>query len=367
MFKIKFRYPVYNPCVDAVDVAADWGDFDTTQCRDTALGSPFSIAAMRVFYDEPWIFSFDPKVAQIDVSNFDLVLLSDIEYYPQHQIQEWARRKGIKNYLLAVGGMNSESLASNVVYRPYWIDVYLKKNTPGQLNTSTRPFMFDCMLGARRPHRDYVMLALTRSRLLDQCIVTYRDCFPGSIIDENSESFAKLFPKTQLNWPYVSPNLDPAWEVADQINNQVSFDCPLKIFENSNYSIITETISTGDNFFLSEKTIKAMHAYRPFVVFGPRHYLRNLQQMGFQTFSTVIDESYDDEPVDAVRFQKAMLQVLRLAYFESVDTVYNGVTFALENNALHLARIGEQTQNSINQLIQQTVSRKHYYSTQSLG
>jgi hypothetical protein len=362
MSRVKFLYPVYNPCVNVVDVAADWGDFTTTQCRSTALKSPFSIAAMRVFYDEPWIFSFEPEVAQIDVSDFDLVLLSDIEYYSQREIQEWAHRKGIKNYLLAVGGLNQESLASNVVYRPYWVNVYLNKNSPGHLNTTTRTYMFDCMLGARRPHRDYVMLALTHTGLLDQCIVTYRDCFPGAIINEYSESFAKLFPNTKLNWPYVSPNLDTTWEVGDQITNRVSFDSPLKIFKNSNYSIVTETIGTGDNFFLSEKTIKAMHAYRPFVVFGPRHYLRNLNKMGFQTFSTVIDESYDDEPVDSVRFQKAMLQVLRLAYFESVDVVYNGVTFALENNALHLGRIGIETQEIMDRLLMQTIGHRYCYS-----
>jgi hypothetical protein len=365
MLEIKFRYPVYNPCVNTVDVAADWGDFDTTQCRDTALNQPFSIAAMRVFYDEPWIFGFDPVIAAVDVSEFDLVLLSDIEYYSQQQIQDWAVRKGIKKYVLALGGLNNETLADNVVYRPYWAKAYLRNKQPAQLNCTVRPYMFDCLLGARRPHRDYAMLALTQTGLLDQNIVTYRDCFPGEVIDSSSELFANLFSKVKLNWPYISPNLDPAWEISDQVTNQANLVSPTKIFQQTNYSIITETLGTGDTFFLSEKTTKYMHAYRPFIVFGPRHHLRRLNDMGFQTFSTAIDESYDDEPIDAVRFQKAMLQVIRLAYFEPVESVYNKIQFALENNAAHIARIVAQKRQEMELLLGQHISYLHLKQEQS--
>lgn len=361
MFKLKFRYPVYNPCIDSVDVAADWGEFDTTQCRKTALSKPFSIAAMRVFYDEPWIFNFDPEIAAIDVSGFDLVLLSDIEYYSQRQIQEWAQRKGIKKYVLALGGLTDETLADNVIYRPYWADVYLRADQPSELNCTVRPYMFDCLLGARRPHRDYAMLALTRTGLLDQNIVTYRDCFPGSVVDETSESFAKLFPDVKLNWPYVSPNLVPEWEISNQVTNQANLVSPIEIFRQTNYSILAETLGTGNGFFLSEKTTKYMHAYRPFIVFGPRHHLRRLNEMGFQTFDAAIDESYDDEPIDAIRFQKAMLQVIRLAYFEPVESVYNKIQYALENNARHLVYIGTQTKAAMAQLLTNHISSAHYY------
>lgn len=360
MSVIKFRYPVYNPCIDTVDVAADWGDFDTTQCYQTALSQPFSVAAVRVFYDEPWVFNFDPVIAQLDVTAFDLVLLSDIEYYSQKQILDWVKSKGIKNYVLAVGGLNNELLDSNVVYRPYWAKSYLEKNSFGQLDTSDRPYMFDCMLGARRPHRDYVMLALTRTGVLDKSIVTYRDCFPGGFVNSDSEHMAAQFPGTKLNWPYVSPNLDPSWEVADKINNQVNLVSPVNIFQKTNYSIVTETIGTGNSFFLSEKTTKCMSNYRPFVVFGPRHYLKNLRELGFQTFDTVIDESYDNEPVDSVRFQKAMMQVLQLTYFESVESVYNRVRFALVTNAEHLDRLLFQSRYAQQQLLFQYIGGQHF-------
>jgi hypothetical protein len=363
----KFSYPVYNPCHNTVNVAADWGQACTTQDRDLALAQPFSIAAMRVFYDEPWVFDFDPEVARIDVTQFDLVLLSDIEYYSQKQIQEWAAKKGIKRYLLALGGLNHETVdTTTTLYRPYWIKVYTEKNTPGIVDGTSKPYVFDCMLGARRPHRDYVMLALTQTRLLEKSIVTYRDCFPGSVVNEHSQQYADLFPDITLNWPYVSPNLDPAWEVSNHINNQISFVSPNNIFQQTNYSIITETIGTGENFFLSEKTIKAINAKRVFVVFGPRYYLRRLREHGFQTFDTVIDESYDNEPIDAVRFQLAMLQLLRLAYFESVEMVYATAKHALDSNVNTLSWICDQYREKMNDLLISNIPADHITVTQDI-
>jgi hypothetical protein len=46
-----------------------------------------------------------------------------------------------------------------------------------------------------------------------------------------------------------------------------------------------------------------------FVVFGGKGHLANLRRHGFQTFNTVIDESYDDELDDLIRWQKAWDQV----------------------------------------------------------
>jgi hypothetical protein len=351
----KFRYLVYNPCVDSVDVAKDWGGdmFDTTQDIAVALTQPFTIAAVSVMFDQPHVFNYNPTIKDIDLTKFDLVLLSDIEYSKQKDIEFWARQRGIKNYLIALGGINSHTQLDPtcMLYRPYWIHRYLEKNTLANTYADNKPFMFDCLLGARRPHRDYIMLALTKSGLINTSIVTYRNVFPGAIVNEQSAIIANLFDGTSLNWPYVSPNLDSTWEVADTINNQVSFDSPSAIFAQTHYSIIAETLGTGDDFFLSEKTIKAMYASRVFVVFGPRHYLKRLHELGFQTFGHVIDESYDDEPVDSVRYQKAMLQVMRLAWFEDPKNIYSNCDFALINNLRVLPYLHQNAQEEMYRLL----------------
>ena len=66
---------------------------------------------------------------------------------------------------------------------------------------------------------------------------------------------------------------------------------------NSNFEMVCETlghIRSDDSFFVTEKTFKPMIMAHPFIVMAPRHHLRNLKALGFETFSTIIDESYDD-------------------------------------------------------------------------
>lgn len=356
---MKFRYPVYNPCVDVVDVVQDWGleVFETTQDRELALQQPFSVAAVRAFYNRPDIFSFDPALSNISVAEFDLILISDIEYFKHQDIEQWAVENHIKNYVLAIGGQRATDQIdpSCMVYRHYNIERYVDRNHVTDTAGTQKPYLFDCLLGARRPHRDYVMLALTKTGLLNQSIVTYRSEFPGEIVNEYSKTYADCFAGVDLNWPYVSPNLHSDWEVNSSVSNVNSCELPQGIFKNTYYSIICETLGTGNDFFLSEKTVKAMFSKRVFVMFGPQHFLKRLHELGFQTFGAVLDESYDNEPVDEIRYQKAMLQVLRLAHFSTAQIVYQQVDHVIQHNFNQLSAIKVATRWQMQQLLRNKI------------
>jgi hypothetical protein len=362
---LKFKYPIYNPCSNVLDVAADWGSelFTTTHDIDLALAQPFSIAAVRVFYNRPDVYSYDPSIKDIDLSKFDLVLISDAEYSRLNDIEEWISTLGIKQYLLALGGSNPSDILdpTRMVFRNYYVKQYIRNNEFVDTWEDQKPFQFDCMLGARRPHRDYVMLALTRSKLLEQSVVTYRDCFPGVVINSLNNDVAKLFPNTKLNWPYVSPNLNPSWEVAEIVNNQISFMSPYEIYKQTYYSILTETLGVGESFFLSEKTIKAMFCKRIFIVFGNQYYLERLRKLGFQTFIDIVDEDYDNEPRDIFRYQKAMHQVLKLAYLGHPATVKKEVEHVLEHNFKVLHSLPTRQQYEMQDLLVKHISHEHFY------
>ena len=359
----KFLYPVYDPCKNVLDAAKDWGAgrLESTDDYDLVMRQPFRVAAVRVLFNEPTVYGYNPQVGNVDWSKFDLVLLSDQEYFTPGQVRSWATKNGIRKYLFAAGGTTAEDPLNPEfeIHRPHFVNVFLERNVYQDTAADFKPFMFDVMLGARRPHRDWVMLALTKSGLLDSTVTTYRSGFPGEVVNEQNQQFAQKFADTDLNWPYVSPNLDPTWEVPE-VSNRISCITPNGIYKNTWYTITCETLSTGSTFYFSEKTVKAMFNKRIFVVFGPQYFLANLKKMGFETFGSYIDESYDQEPLDDVRYSKAMLQVMRLAWLEDPVQVHRSLKFAVDQNYQRLHSLQVQYQWDMREMVHAHIPAQHW-------
>ena len=75
--------------------------------------------------------------------------------------------------------------------------------------------------------------------------------------------------------------------------------------------VISETDSI-DNFWFTEKTANCLATGKPFVLVSGQHSLARLQDMGFKTFGSVIDETYDNEsnPYDRITHLTSSLQRL---------------------------------------------------------
>jgi hypothetical protein len=153
------------------------------------------------------------------------------------------------------------------------------------------------------------MLSLQKSGLLEQNIVTYRDLFVGHWIDQTPDRVAQLFGDTKLQYPYVSANLDPAWEVKPQMDNSVSGLVPWEIYNRTWFSVVCETLGKDRVFLSAEKIAKCLQARRLFVVFAIQGFLQHYRDWGFETFGDVIDETYDNEPDDVQRWSRAFEQV----------------------------------------------------------
>lgn len=302
------KLQVFSPGYDAVH----WGfDYSQIVSSETAQNQTHKIAVLPVFYNRPSEFSYRPGYEHLDISGFDLVLFTDIEFRPQQELIAWIETLPVTNWLLQVGGLwQHETLDMRTMYRPSWAFNFLQWNTLREDFPLERPFLFDCLCGTRRQHRDYVMLALIQSGLLDQGIATYRDVFvggdgPGPV----ATSVQQQFPGLELPWPYVSANLDPAWEVKPELDFSVSGLVPWEIYNRTWFSILVETLGHGDTFLMAEKIGKCLHARRLFVHFGVANWLRQLRALGFETFGSVIDESYDTDVRDIFRWRRAFEQV----------------------------------------------------------
>lgn len=67
--------------------------------------------------------------------------------------------------------------------------------------------------------------------------------------------------------------------------------------------VVSETDSI-DNFWFTEKTANCLATGKPFVLVSGQYSLHRLRNMGFQTFESVLDESYDIAPTPYARIIK---------------------------------------------------------------
>jgi hypothetical protein len=137
--------------------------------------------------------------------------------------------------------------------------------------------------------------------LLEKSIVTYRK----TIFDVWGH-------RSDLTEDYISPNLNPEWEVSEKLDNSISDQMPWKIYEQTYYTVVTETLG-ADTFFWSEKTTKALLSQRLFIHVGAAGFLSKLHSFGFKTFDSIIDESYDQITNNKDRWNRAIDQIEFLA------------------------------------------------------
>jgi len=75
------------------------------------------------------------------------------------------------------------------------------------------------------------------------------------------------------------------------------------------FSLVSETLGhnnrvSDDKLYISEKSFKPIAHCHPFVIQGTQGNLEYLRSRGFETFSHVVDESYDQDPILRNRLQK---------------------------------------------------------------
>ena len=120
---------------------------------------------------------------------------------------------------------------------------------------------------------------------------------------------------------------------------------PASVFEDSYFSIVTETeISNGEVIRITEKSIKPMAMYHPFIVLGNPFSLRVLREYGFKTFEGFFDESYDTILDPARRVERIMIEIERLMSLSGdvLHQRYLDLWPKLAFNAAHARRVSNE-------------------------
>lgn len=281
------------------------------------------------------------KIPPINLSMFDLVIVFDQELLPEDNIEQYLIISRIQfsneNVIIITGAIKQNlTLTSDkiFIFPLFFLDAVYEYNT----NTfrKLKPKLFDVLLGIRKDHRIWIFNALTKNNLIDKSYVSLTEFQNSSLetiyyspdLHELENATAKL--SMRRYGTFFSHEALLCHPRLPFIKYPISRQLPEKIYQNSYYSIIAET-NYHSYIFFTEKTVKPLLAKRLFVMFSTYHHLKKLHEYGFKTFGSIIDESYDDEVNDYLRFEKAFEQIIKLSKMDPIE-VYEKIGDVLEHN-----------------------------------
>lgn len=186
------------------------------------------------------------------------------------------------------------------------------------IDSKSPHIFYDALLGTLRPHKEFVLKKI-KEFSMEQKFITGA-CAPHCL----------GFPS---DYVYGGSYETGEWCVNYNEHQKatVSSFVPYDIYNKTWYSLVCETRGNGNNLFFTEKLAKPLIAGRIFVLFGQHKQLHYLKQLGFKTFDNIIDESYDSESDDILRYTQAWNQIEFLMSQNPVE-IYRQCSSVLEHN-----------------------------------
>ena len=165
----------------------------------------------------------------------------------------------------------------------------------------SRPYQYVMLNGRLRPHRKALIDELRQRRLLDHALWTNLNStvemgFTSALNVAPTEPIRLLPPEYEIE--RAQPNLATVADrgfVKHALFGNTWGDAVInyRVYRDSWFSLVTETIFDYAHTFRTEKIWKPIVMAHPFVVAANSGYLRDLRRAGFRTFGHIIDEHYD--------------------------------------------------------------------------
>jgi hypothetical protein len=103
---------------------------------------------------------------------------------------------------------------------------------------------------------------------------------------------------------------------------------------NTYFSLVTETETSKNVLFLTEKIFKPIVFYHPFIVWGQPHTLTYLRSLGYETFPEIFSEEYDEIEDEHLRLELIVDQISKFVKLttDEKDAKFASVIKKLEHN-----------------------------------
>jgi hypothetical protein len=169
-------------------------------------------------------------------------------------------------------------------------------------NKQNKPYKFLFLNGRTRPHRKYIIEKMRDANLLEHALWTNLDTTPVYQHTYQTDLLSRdctirLLPneyEVEQYQPNTQNQFDHQFVKHELFNNQWG-DVYIRAepYIDTYFSLVTETVCDYPYSLRSEKIYKPLAIGHPFVAVANCGFYRDLRNTGFQTYHTLIDESFD--------------------------------------------------------------------------
>jgi len=248
----------------------------------------------------------DRDIEQINACQSPIVMIDSLNE-GLHYISVYNNYDKNKHYLLFVPWFDQTKIELPIDYTPIWYSHLLFDLLEDYVDPKSwyyyinRTYTFDypkpCLsttIAGHRGEREIIKNTLIDNLEKDSFIFRYngqdygRSIDATDVIDTSSADFsAERLPQI-FESKFAHIQKEPGfvyWKLISIAAHNMSY-----------FNLVLESDVTRDVFFMTEKTIKPLLIGQPFVIYGSKGFLQHVRNLGFCTFHTLWDESYDQEP-----------------------------------------------------------------------
>jgi hypothetical protein len=176
-------------------------------------------------------------------------------------------------------------------------------------------YHFCATLGQGRPHRDKLVHWIKNNNLHKNNIVVYHNHSGNEPInstklqsDSESIRYLSTIPFSRVNEEWSNTSRFSGSRESLHTHSLPPFQLDTRFnatwYQDIFFDLVAETVFHYPHAYISEKTTRPILRGRPFVIVGAANTLTWLHEMGFRTFDSWWDESYDHEQDPDARLEK---------------------------------------------------------------
>ena len=254
-------------------------------------------------------------------------------------LYHWLDKFKFTHVTIETSNILEQHSAYTIKYVLPWKFLDVKMPVESKFHTWNKKSIFGTLYGRPLWHR----LGIASHLLANH--KSYSDV--GFVVDPGNQDRRELFELTQL-WQHspdsvanfgniqhllpiihgVVDDYTPGTTSTDGVVAQTK-----QVYINFLIDVVAETFTSGNCFFITEKTVRPMLLKKPFIVFGSKDCLAYLQQMGFRTFGDFWDETYDGYE-NADRYARIINLIDQLAEksMDELEAMYWDMQYTLDHN-----------------------------------